>query len=107
MASFQLQLFKLDFNSIGNLDSPTPGTCFPTRPLTRKAHDILQTGGVDTFADRSKGFSSTTEHFRYVVEQDWEQLVRQPNSAYGKYDAMARYRSFKALKPLAPRFVHG
>ncbi|KAK0709057.1 hypothetical protein B0T26DRAFT_742651 [Lasiosphaeria miniovina] len=107
MASFQLQLFKLDFNSIGKLDSPTPGTCFPTRPLTWKAHDILQTGGVDTFGDRTKGFSSTTDSFQYVVEQDWEQLVRQPNSAYGKYDATARYRSFKVLKSLAPRFVHG
>lgn len=48
-ANFLLQLFKLDFDHIGNLDSPSPELRFPRRPLTWKAHDILQTGGVDTF----------------------------------------------------------
>jgi len=45
-ANFLLQLFKLDFDYIGNLDSLHP---VPSRPLTWKVHDILQTGGVDTF----------------------------------------------------------
>jgi hypothetical protein len=48
-ANFLLQLFKLDFDHIGNLDSPSVDLTFPSRPLTWKAHDILQTGGVDTF----------------------------------------------------------
>jgi hypothetical protein len=52
-ANFLLQLlqpFKLDFDHIGNLDSPTPELRFPIRPLTWKAHDILQTGGINTFS---------------------------------------------------------
>lgn len=49
LAAFLLQLFKLNFDRIGSLDSPVPGSSFPARPLTFKAHDILQTGGVDTF----------------------------------------------------------
>lgn len=48
-ANFLLQLFKLDFEHIGSLQSPNPSLRFPIRPLTWKAHDILQTGGVDTF----------------------------------------------------------
>lgn len=48
-ANFLLQLFKLDFDYIGNLHSPHPELRFPSRPLTWKVHDILQTGGVDTF----------------------------------------------------------
>lgn len=40
-AKFLLQLFKLDFEQIGSLDSPTPGLHFPIRPLTWKVHDIL------------------------------------------------------------------
>jgi hypothetical protein len=48
-ANFMVQLFKLDFDYIGNLETPRVDLKFPSRPLTWKAHDILQTGGVDTF----------------------------------------------------------
>lgn len=101
-ANFLLQLFKLNFDRIGSL--PSPKTQFPVsiRPMTFKVHDIMQTGGVNTFGtahevilfffisfispgeapnqirlltckslgDRSKGFSTTTDYFRYVVSQD-------------------------------------
>ncbi|KAL6236317.1 hypothetical protein BDW75DRAFT_250229 [Aspergillus navahoensis] len=42
MAHVMLQLFKLDFNHIGNL--PTPKTTFPapSRPLMWKGHEILR-----------------------------------------------------------------
>lgn len=49
VANFLLQLFKLDFDYIGNLASPHPELRFPERPLTWKAHEILQNGGVNTF----------------------------------------------------------
>jgi aminoglycoside phosphotransferase (APT) family kinase protein len=49
-ANFLLQLFKIDFDHIGNLFSPASELRFPARPLTWKAYDILQTGGVDTFS---------------------------------------------------------
>jgi len=52
IANFMLQLFKLDFDHIENLDSPNPQLQFPRRPLTWKAHDILQTGGVDVLGKR-------------------------------------------------------
>ncbi len=49
LARFGIQLFQLNFDSISSL--PTPVTKFTSwrRPLTFKAHDILQTGGVNTF----------------------------------------------------------
>lgn len=51
LANFLLQLFKLDFDHIGSLPSPQTEAQDPTpaRPLTFKAHSILQNGGVDTF----------------------------------------------------------
>lgn len=51
LANFLLQLFELDFDRIGSLPSPQAETQNPTppRPLTFKAHSILQNGGVDTF----------------------------------------------------------
>jgi hypothetical protein len=48
-AGILLQLFKLDFDRIGSLPSPVTGFPAPVRPLTFKVHDILQTGGIDTF----------------------------------------------------------
>lgn len=51
-ANFLLQLFSLDFDSIGSLPSleaKEPESPVPKRPLTYKAHDILQNGGVDVF----------------------------------------------------------
>ena len=51
LANFMLQLFELDFDRIGSLPPPRAEAQIPTltRPLTFKAHSILQNGGVDTF----------------------------------------------------------
>lgn len=51
LANFLLQIFKLDFDQIGSLPSPHAEVYNPTlpRPLTFKAHGILQNGGVNTF----------------------------------------------------------
>lgn len=49
MANIMLQLFKIDFRRIGSLPAITTNFVVPTRPLTWKAHDILRTGGVNTF----------------------------------------------------------
>ncbi|OJJ72632.1 hypothetical protein ASPBRDRAFT_54448 [Aspergillus brasiliensis CBS 101740] len=113
MAGFMLQHFKLDFERIGSLpslsvllgDDVRMDLTLP-RPLTFKAHSILQYGGVDTSGDRTKGFATTTEYFQYVANQDWEQLVHQPNSTCGPYDAQNKYVAFNALKTLIPDLVH-
>ncbi|KAJ0415263.1 phosphotransferase enzyme family protein [Aspergillus carlsbadensis] len=110
MASFLLQLFKLDFDQIGSLPYPPAEAELlrptPPRPLTFKAHSILRNGGVDTFGDRAQGFATTTEYFQYVIEQDWEQLLHQPNSVVGPYDAKNKYVAFKVLKSLIHNFVN-
>ncbi|KAL4914481.1 phosphotransferase enzyme family protein [Aspergillus aurantiobrunneus] len=108
LANFLLQLFKLEFDQISSLAMPEADAHSPTppRPLTFKAHSILQNGGVDTFGDRAQGFATTTEYFQYVVTQDWKQLVDQPNSTVGFYDAQNKYVAFKALKDLIPDLVH-
>ena len=49
MARFMLQMFEIDFDRIGNLPTPYTGASVPIRPLTWKVHDILHTGGVNTF----------------------------------------------------------
>lgn len=48
-ARILLQLFQIDFPVLGSLPTPVTNFNAPVRPLTFKAHDILQTGGVDTF----------------------------------------------------------
>ncbi|RAH64070.1 phosphotransferase family protein [Aspergillus aculeatinus CBS 121060] len=109
LANFMLQLFELDFcDQIGSLPSPQADNQSPTllRPLTFKAHSILQNGGVNTFGDRTQGFATTTEYFQYVADQDWEQLIHQPNSTVGFYDAKNKYLAFKVLRALIPDLVN-
>ncbi|GLB05432.1 hypothetical protein AtubIFM57258_000717 [Aspergillus tubingensis] len=110
MAGIMLQLFKVNFDQIGSLPPPalTGAHCSNSlsRPLTFKAHNILQNGGVNTFGERTKGFATTTEYFQYVISQDWEQLVYQPNSVCGQYDAQNKYVAFKALSSLIPDLIH-
>ncbi|GAA85252.1 phosphotransferase enzyme family protein [Aspergillus luchuensis IFO 4308] len=108
MAGFLLQLFRLDFEQIGSLPPPplTEAHRFTSlpRPLTFKAHSILQNGWFP--GDRTKGFATTTEYFQYVVGQDWKQLVHQPNSVCGEYDAQNKYMAFKALRSFVPDLIH-
>ncbi|KAH8706883.1 hypothetical protein GQ44DRAFT_743463 [Phaeosphaeriaceae sp. PMI808] len=103
---FQLQLFELNFDRIGSLPTLKTGFSAPIRPLTWKVHDIIQTGGVNTFGDRTRGFSTTTEYFEYIIGQDCEQLARQLNSVAGPYDAEKKYTSFKFLTSLVPGYVN-
>lgn len=49
---------------------------------------------------------SQQEYFQYVVGQDWEQLIHQPNSTVGLYDAKDKHVAFKVLKNLIPDLVH-
>lgn len=85
-----------DFPRIGSLPTPTTGFPSPPRPLTWKVHDIIQNGGVDTFGmsislngmfffrssqdagDRAEGFETTSQYFKYLLGQDWQQLHQQP-----------------------------
>jgi hypothetical protein len=47
-----------------------------------------------------------TKYFKYVVGQDLEQLVHQPNSTDGLYHAQNKYVAFKVLKSLIPNMIH-
>ncbi|KAI2455093.1 hypothetical protein LOY97_005752 [Ophidiomyces ophidiicola] len=104
MANYMLQLFKLDSHRIGSLPWPGAGSkcTTPPRPLTFKAHTILQDGGVNTFGDRHRSYATTTEYFCSVFEQDLEQLVKQPNTVYYLDDGKAKYEAFHTLRSLIP-----
>ena len=65
----------------------------------------MQTNTSLCLGDRSKGFATTTEYFQYLMEQDWNQLLSQPNSVSGKYTGRAKYASFGVLKSLIPDLV--
>ena len=56
--------------------------------------------------DRTQVFSTTKEYFEYVVGQDCKQLIQQPNSAAGPYDAENKYTSFRVLASLVPGMIN-
>ncbi|RMD41225.1 hypothetical protein DV735_g3921, partial [Chaetothyriales sp. CBS 134920] len=94
-ARILLRIFQLNFPRLGSL--PTPVTSFhaPVRPLTFKVHDILQTGGVDTFAD----------YFSYLTGQDWCQFRCQPNSGGGPFVTKAKYAALCGLQAVASQLI--
>ncbi|KAJ5261087.1 phosphotransferase enzyme family protein [Penicillium angulare] len=108
MANFLLQIFELDFDRIGSLQATSSEFQHdaPVRPLTFKVHTILQDGDVNTFGDRSRGFTTATEYFSYVIDQDWQQLIKQPNSVPGPLCARDMYKAFSAMRELMPQLVH-
>ncbi|CAG8049799.1 unnamed protein product [Penicillium olsonii] len=106
IANFMLQIFEINFERIGSLPTPRTGYSTPTPPLTWKIQEIAQAGGVHTFGDRSKRFSTVTEYFQHIIDQDWNQLREQPNSIAGELDAISKYTSLKILESLIPQFVN-
>ncbi|KAI7970978.1 hypothetical protein EIK77_005246 [Talaromyces pinophilus] len=89
-ARILLQLFQFNFHHIGSLPTPVTGYQVPIRPLS----------------DRTQGFVSTTDFFGYIVSQDWEQLLKQPNSVGGEFDGKDKMQAFSALRTLLPEFIH-
>ncbi|KAJ5116935.1 hypothetical protein N7456_001283 [Penicillium angulare] len=129
MADFLLQIFEMDFDRIGSLQSTSSDFQreVPVRPLTLKTHSIMQDGDVNTFGkyitrhsnvkgfqiinilhlgDRSSGFKTATEYLSYLVDQEWEQLIHQHNSTFGPKSAEAQYKASSAMRELMPQLVH-
>jgi hypothetical protein len=53
-----------------------------------------------------KETSTTREYIEYVNKQDWQQLLRQPNSIAGPRSARSRYASLKILESLIPELTN-
>ncbi|KAI3331425.1 hypothetical protein HD806DRAFT_518450 [Xylariaceae sp. AK1471] len=108
---FQLQLRELKFPRIGSMISTSttrePGftATINPRPLTKKTHDFLADGGVDILGLRGETYSSTTEYFHHIVDQDLEQLHMQPNSVDDAEDARDKFIYWNVMKALIARHV--
>ncbi|KAE9964324.1 hypothetical protein BLS_008454 [Venturia inaequalis] len=112
IAHFMLQLSRLNFPRIGSLSNEShkdDGTNFAatisSRPMTWKAHEILNVGGVNVFSPANTTFSSTAEYLQHVAEQDWRHLNEQLNSVDNEEDARLKYTFWRVFQKLVPRFV--
>ncbi|KAI0534965.1 phosphotransferase enzyme family protein [Xylaria digitata] len=102
VAQFMLQIFKLDFEEIGGLPIGSPDR---RRPLTLAAHEIIRLGGVNVLGSRSEKLLTTKEFFDYIVDQQWQQLHEQLNSADDEEDAREKYIFVRVLKSLTSRYT--
>ncbi|MCJ1422366.1 hypothetical protein MMC29_000246 [Sticta canariensis] len=108
IAQIHLKLSKLNFSRIGSLSKSSNSKQIAqicSRPLTWKAHEILSVGGVDVFCSRTASFSSTTDYFKFVADQDLQHLYKQPNSVDDENDARKKYAYWNAFKALVPCLV--
>lgn len=59
-----------------------------------------------TSGDWTHSLQSTRQYFEYVNQQDWQQLLLQPNSIAGPLSARSRYAALKILKSLIPELTN-
>ncbi|KAI1741707.1 hypothetical protein F4680DRAFT_414809 [Xylaria scruposa] len=109
--NFQLQLQKLDFPSIGSMMLTPPAgepgfsAIISSRPLTQKVHDFIENGGVDVLGPEKKTYSSTSEYFHHIIDQDLQHLDKQPNSVDDAKDAKDKFVYWNIMKDLVARHV--
>ncbi|KAF1978284.1 hypothetical protein BU23DRAFT_380295, partial [Bimuria novae-zelandiae CBS 107.79] len=96
IADFHLQLYQLDFTAIGALSIGDDDRIVEhARPLTLKMQEI----------ETHSGFSSATEFFNYVAQQDLQHLHGQANSVDDTADAEAKLVFRHQLLANIPQFV--
>ncbi|KAI0102836.1 kinase-like domain-containing protein [Nemania sp. FL0031] len=110
IARFMLQLSQLNFTHIGSLSRTSQSNSkyaatIHARPMTWKAHETLNVGGVDVFCSPATTFSSTTDYFSHIAGNDWRHLREQLNSVDDEDDARQKYLYWTVLDVLIPRFV--
>ncbi|KAF4311352.1 hypothetical protein GTA08_BOTSDO13127 [Botryosphaeria dothidea] len=100
-----LELSRLQFTEIGSLDIGDDGTPLVRRPpLTLKMQEIEAHGGVKV-GDSKTPFSSWTEYFTYVADQDLKHLNEQPNSVDDAQDARDKFVFRRLFRDAIPSFV--
>ncbi|RMJ09020.1 hypothetical protein CDV36_011369 [Fusarium kuroshium] len=108
---FNLQISKLGFSHIGSLSATSQmgdDGCTATihaRPVSWKMHETLNVGGVDVFGSPATTFSSVTDYFTQVADNDWRHLREQLNSVDDEDDARQKFLCWSVFKALIPRFV--
>ncbi|KZF21602.1 hypothetical protein L228DRAFT_156374 [Xylona heveae TC161] len=107
IAGFLLELSRLEFDKGGALFIHGDQTIdVEQSPLTLKMQEIEAHGGVRVGGCRDKLFSSATDYFSHVAEQDLQHLLEQPNSIDDAEDARSKYKFRSQLLALIPRFVN-
>lgn len=125
LCKYLLELAELEFPQIGSLAlGKNNSICVHETPLTLKMQEIEAHGGVSVGRESThlsldghrkadplrvengpKCFSSATEYFSYVADQDLEHLQKQPNSVDNAEDARAKYIFRNLFKSAIPLFV--
>ncbi|OBT61997.1 hypothetical protein VE03_08291 [Pseudogymnoascus sp. 23342-1-I1] len=106
VADILLQLSEHDFSQIGSLSRiDNTHSCATSRPLTLKLNEIESHGGVFVGDRISRTFSSATEYFHNVANQDLRHLLKQPNSIDNIEDARSKYTHCGIFKAITSHFV--
>ncbi|KAF2787538.1 hypothetical protein K505DRAFT_379524, partial [Melanomma pulvis-pyrius CBS 109.77] len=105
IADFHLQLYQLDFSSIGALSIGNDGRiAVNARPLTLKMQEIEAHSKLKIAACKNQS-PSAAEYFEYVAQQDLKHLHGQANSIHDAADAEAKLVFRHQLIASIPDFV--
>jgi hypothetical protein len=106
IADFMLQLYGLDFSSIGAISEDFYGLntwSVTDRPLTYNMNELATSAGYPVDQFPTKPFTSANEYFRALADQHLIHLRTQRNLATDSEDARKRYIARHLFAKLAAR----
>lgn len=107
MADVLLELWNLDFDSIGGLsmDEVTEASwTVSKRQLTLDMNELIRACGLeDCVPDRT--YTSSTDYTHVSYRLQWKNLRQQRNSVYSPADCRQKYTCRHLMQAIAPHFI--
>ncbi|KAF2153102.1 hypothetical protein K461DRAFT_277903 [Myriangium duriaei CBS 260.36] len=105
VSAYLLDLVEKPFQYIGALSIQEGREhSFFTSPFTQKMQEIEAHADVWVGGDRDKIFSKSARYFRYVLDQNWTQLMDQKNAVNDPEDARLKYIALKQMDAALKEF---
>ncbi|KAJ5573576.1 uncharacterized protein N7459_008003 [Penicillium hispanicum] len=106
MADVLLELWSLEFDSIGTLGQSSGEVAIMQGPQTLEMNELMRTSGISKDAFTSDVYHSSTDYIASLLHLQSLQLEEQRNSIYDTVDCREKYTCRHLMKSLALNFIH-
>lgn len=106
MAGILLELWKLDFGTIGSLtmDESAESWEVGRRPLSLDMNELTRACGLGEYMFR-RTYTSSMDYIMSLIELQWTNLRQQRNSIFDSEDCRQKYTCRYLMQAIAPHFI--